>query len=207
MSEPVGDTTTPKMLNKNDVFANFGRRVKNGYDPGRVERHLRKIADGVDDLVGRINGDQEVSESVELVMKATRQSVDTVLSDARGRAKEIVGYAESQAATIKISAEDAAQSIRQATEADIAERIRDAESKLGAINELIDSRQAILREFEDKVATRLAELRSASDSIRDQVQSVAIPSVIDLTDQGDSNVAHSVVPNGSDHDSPPSSQF
>jgi len=168
------------------VYADFGRRVKNGYDPGRVERHLRKVADGVGELVSRINGDQDVSESVELVMKATRQSVDTALSDARSRADEIVGFAESHATTLTVSAEESAANMVKTAEQDIASRIHDAESRLGAIDELIETRQARLRDFEAKVATRLLELCSASDSIRDIAHDLSLPvdqQVIDLDER------------------------
>ncbi len=177
-----------KTITRDDVFADFGRRVKNGYDPGRVERHLRKVADGVADLVSRINGDQDVSESVELVMKATHKSVDAALSDARSRADEIVGFAESHAVTITVSAEESAANLLREAEESVAARIREAESTLGAINELIKTRQEELAEFEAKVARRVSELRAASDSIRDIAQDVALPTpppeVIDLDDSG-----------------------
>ncbi len=180
-----------KTLTRDDVFADFGRRVKNGYDPGRVERHLRKVADGVADLVSRINGDQDVSESVELVMKATHKSVDAALSDARSRADEIVGFAESHAVTITVSAEESAANLLREAEESVADRIREAESTLGAINELINTRQKELAEFEAKVAKRVSELRSASDSIRDIAQDVSLPihppEVIDLDESDLSN--------------------
>jgi len=180
------DVEGRKPLTRNDVFADFGRRVKNGYDPGRVEKHLRRIADGVSDLTSQINGDAEVSESVELVMKATRRSVDSALSDAHARAGEIVSAAESHATTITISAEQLAAERLNEVERDLSDRIADSESRLGAIEELIEQRQTELREFEVKVSRRLSELRSASDAVRDLSIHLALPStpdVIDLVDE------------------------
>lgn len=177
-----------RSLTPNDVFADFGRRVKNGYDPGRVEKHLRRVADGVSDLVSQINGDETVSESVELVMRATRKSVDEVLNDARGRATEIVRAAESHASTITISAEELATKRREDLESDIAARIDEAESRLAAVEELIARRQTQLREFEAKVEQRVSELRAASDSVRDLTISISLPAdseVIDLVGQGE----------------------
>ena len=93
-------------ITADDVIVDFGERVRRGYDPAAVDAHLQRIARGVADLQNRSeSGDGD--ESLELVLKATRRSVEEALAEARERANRILDDAAVRAASTVAAARSA----------------------------------------------------------------------------------------------------
>ncbi|MFQ5557921.1 MAG: hypothetical protein ACE5GB_10510, partial [Acidimicrobiales bacterium] len=67
----------PEWIDSADVFADLGDKVRRGYDPDRVDRHLARLAEAVDkmrsELERRAAAEQE---SLDVLMRATRRSVE-----------------------------------------------------------------------------------------------------------------------------------
>lgn len=76
----------------------FNRRLW-GYRRSAVHRHLEMLDDTIDDLRAALTGHD--ADNADLVIRATRLSVATVLADAHRRAGEIVAAAEVQATGLR----------------------------------------------------------------------------------------------------------
>jgi len=76
----------------------FNRRLW-GYRRAAVDRHLETLDDTIEDLRAVLVSHD--ADNAELVLRATRLSVATVLADANRRADEIVAAAEIQATELR----------------------------------------------------------------------------------------------------------
>jgi len=156
-----GDDQLP--LAPEDVLIDFGDKVRKGYDPAKVDAHLRRIAAGVSDLAARVDSSSPGDdESLELVLQATRRSVDEALSEARTRAEQIVADAEARADQMVTEAETKAVGTMSDAQAE-AERVLD-DARFEARREREDAATATAtmeRESKERIAEieRLSEVR------------------------------------------------
>lgn len=116
-------------ITADDVIVDFGERVRRGYDPAAVDAHLQNIARGVAQLQSRAEGESG-EESLELVLKATRRSVEEALAEARERANRILDDAAVRAASTVAAAEAEATEIRSAADSTARQLTQEAETKL-----------------------------------------------------------------------------
>jgi DivIVA domain-containing protein len=116
-------------ITADDVIVDFGERVRRGYDPAAVDAHLQHIARGVAELQSRAEGESG-DESLELVLKATRRSVEEALAEARERANRILDDAAVRAASTVAAAEAEATELRSAAESTARQLTQEAETKL-----------------------------------------------------------------------------
>lgn len=129
-------------------------RTRRGYDPAAVDQHLALITTQVKQLLERqANGPDE---SLELVLKATRRSVDEALQDARGRADAIIAEAQLRAAEIETDA----QARCRALDAEGRERYLE-------MGRLADSRAAAIEELDRTLARHQDALRAAAADLED----------------------------------------
>lgn len=157
------------------TFVREFERVRRGYDPAAVDHHLALVKSQVSTYLARERDDPD--ESLDLVLRATKRSVDEALQDARDRADDILAAAHAEAAEI-----------RQAARADAARAAEDAESRIRALDaegreryaemgRLTEARSRELRRIDAELEARTATLRSAADEL------VRIASSIESADE------------------------
>ncbi len=155
-----------RLISSEDVFIDFGERVRNGYDPGRVERHLRTLSDGIVGLRELIDNGGLESESVELVLKATRRSVDEALGEARDRASGIVSDALAEAEGIRKNARQKAARRQSAAESEL-ERVATRQDALSqgitTLESEIETRKSALLDASVQLANLAAALTPTAD--------------------------------------------
>lgn len=145
-------------------------RVRKGYAPDAVDRHLAEVRAGVQALV---EARDAPDESLDLVLKATRRSVDEALQDARDRAESIVAEARAEAEAVREEAAERCRDLDAESRERYAEMVRltDAASEtLADLDQRISERQGQLR----SVATELVQLAGRlAPPARDEIRRVA----------------------------------
>jgi len=128
-------------------------RVRRGYDPAAVDHHLALITSQVKMLI-ETRAAADPDESLDLVLKATRRSVDEALQDARGRADHIVAAATEEADAVKAEATERCRAL------DAEGRERYAE-----MGRLTASRAEKIAELDEEIAERQQVLRAAAGDL------------------------------------------
>ena len=95
-------------------FVREFERVRRGYDPAAVDHHLALLKSQVSTYLEREEHDPD--ESLDLVLRATKRSVDEALQDARDRAESILAEAHAEAAQIRDQAAIDAERLTAAAE-------------------------------------------------------------------------------------------
>ena len=127
-------------------------RVRRGYDPAAVDHHLALITSRIKLYLERRTNAPD--ESLDLVLKATRRSVDQVLTEAHQRAEVIVAEAEAAAA----AAEDHAAARCRALDAEGRERYAE-------MGRLTEARAETLAAIEEQIAEQQTVLRSTASGL------------------------------------------
>jgi len=156
------------------TFSRDFERVRRGYDPAAVDHHLALIKSQVQVYLERAAG--EPDESLDLVLKATRRSVDEALHDARVRADAIIADAHADAAQIRADA--ASEAGRLAHES------RERYDEMGR---LTAERARELASLDSELSRHAAEIRAtAAELVRtadaihtlDQAPATGVPSPV-----------------------------
>jgi len=128
-------------------------RVRRGYDPGAVDHHLALLTSQVKVLLeSRAHADPD--ESLDLVLKATRRSVDEALHDARERAEAIVASAREESELLKAEAAERCLAL----DAEGRERYTE-------MGRLTDSRLEQLARLDSQIADRQQVLRATAGDL------------------------------------------
>ena len=122
-------------------------RVRRGYNPGAVDHHLALIESKVKAMLEM--GVREPDESYNLVLKATKKSIDEALLESRSMATAIVAEAESAAERVRSEAEIDRFSVE--------EKARERYVELGLLTEQRAEEVAVL---DAEIAQRQSLVRS-----------------------------------------------
>jgi hypothetical protein len=135
--------------------------VRKGYDPAAVDAHLQRVARGVNELrhqADSAGGD----EALELVLRATRRSVDEALSEARAKAEQILDAAAGRGASTIATADAEAMRIRTEARDAVAGTVEEAEARAAKVTAEADAHAAAL------AAAAAQTARQASDEVRER---------------------------------------
>ena len=151
-------------LSSDIVFVDFGEKVRRGYDPETVDRHLEALAASMKALRHEVDSAGHIDdESLYLMMSAGRRSVEEALAEARARVEVMLADAERDSERRLADAESKADEICSAAEVRAQEQEENIEIRLievTALNEEIELRQSALR-------TAAAELLQLADRFID----------------------------------------
>jgi DivIVA domain-containing protein len=128
-------------------------QARRGYDPAEVDRHLRAIAEAVD----------------QVRLSSTAHQVPSIAGTAAARVETIVAAAEASAREMQENAEAEAKTVRARAELKAAERIQGADEMVA---KLVARAELLQREVDDFVG-RITGLRSAVDRIRAEFDAAA----------------------------------
>jgi hypothetical protein len=160
-------------LGPDDVLVDFGEKVRRGYDPEVVDRHLELLAAGIKALRREVDGALHIDdESLQVMMRAGRRSVEEALEEAREKAATMLSDAETESERIRSEAHAKVNEILAAGEEEAhrqEETIEIRHIEIAALDEEITLRQKALR-------ATAAELLRLADGIVDDAE-------IDLRDQ------------------------
>jgi hypothetical protein len=158
------DDNSGEWLSSDDVFVDLGEKVRRGYDPEAVDRHLEVLAAGIKALRREVDSGGHVDdESLGVMMRAGRRSVEEALEEARARADVILADAERDAAKCLAEADSKADEICSGAEQEAhrhEETVEIRRIEVAALDEEIEMRQNALR-------TAAAELLQLADGIID----------------------------------------
>ena len=161
----IMDDNSGGWLSSDDVFADFGHKIRHGYDPEIVDRHLEALAAGIKALRREVDAADSVDDeplhvmmraglrSVEEALEETRAKVEATLAQAEQDAERRLADANSKAKAICSSGEEKAHQLETAIEIRLIE--------VAALDQEIELRQIALR-------TAAAELLQLADGISDE---------------------------------------
>jgi DivIVA domain-containing protein len=165
--------------------------ARRGYDPDEVDRHLRELADSVEDLRRRADRPPETSvagaaaEQVRVIVEAAERSANEIEQRAHDDARRTRDEAEAEARAARERADaDAAEHIRRveeatramlqhagAAESQVGELIdslrQTAESMLQSLRTSADGMVSDLRTGAEQVGRELEEMRRGLDEVRE----------------------------------------
>jgi DivIVA domain-containing protein len=148
MTDQPGDV----WLSPDDVHIEFGERVRRGYDPDLVDRHLDALADGVRALRREVESAVNIDdESLQVMMRAGRRSVEEALEEAREKADSMVSEAEAKSERILSQAHAKANQIRAAGDDEVRRQ-----------EETIEIRRIEIEALDEEIALRQKALRAAA---------------------------------------------
>ena len=160
------DASFEKWLSGDDVFVDFGEKVRRGYDPEIVDRHLEYLSAGIRALRREVDSADRVDdESLQVMMRAGRRSVEDALEEARLKADGMIAEAESESARLIGEAHAEANQIRATGEEEARQQEETIEIRrieIEALDEEIEVRQKALR-------AAAAELLQLADGIADGI--------------------------------------
>lgn len=139
-------------------------RVRRGYDPAAVDHHLALVTAQLKEFVERQANAPD--ESLDLVLKATRRSVDEALNDARERAAAIIAEAEATAAAAQERAAEKCRALDAEGRERYAEMVRLTQAQAEALAELdaqIADRQDVLRAAAGDLERLASQLTKPAD--------------------------------------------
>jgi len=151
-------------------------RVRRGYDPAAVDRHLATLAEKMAALTER---ETAPDESLDLVLQATRRSVDEALQDARARAETIVAEAEEVAASRIAEAEAAADTVTTHAAEKVFALDAEGRERYAEMVRLTDARTDTLARLEAEIADRREVLRATAADLEQLAQTLAEPASTD----------------------------
>jgi DivIVA domain-containing protein len=156
-------------LDRHDIERTDFGHARRGYDPSEVDRHLREVADAVEELKR-----QEPSGPATTAGAAADQ-VRGILEAAEASAAEIQQKAEAEARRITEEASASTQQSREQADADAAQRLQRAEE---AAERIIERSASV----EAEVERLLGELRNATKSVVETLDSGAGVLQVELTE-------------------------
>lgn len=159
-------------LSPEDVLTDFGEKVRRGYDPEIVDRHLEHLATGVKALRREIDSTLNIDdESLQVMMRAGRRSVEEALEEAREKANSMISDAEGEAQRIVSQAHAKADQIRATGD----EETRRQE-------ETIEIRRIEIDALDEEIAVRQKALRAAAAELLRLADGIVDDQPIDLRD-------------------------
>ncbi len=174
-------------LDPAEVMREFAR-VRRGYDPAAVDRHLATLARRVAELVERGTAPDE---SLDLVLQATRRSVEEALQDARARAEAVVAEAEEVAASRIAEAEAAADVVTTHAAEKVFALDAEGRERYAEMVRLTDARTESLARLDAEIADRRQALRTAAVELERLAETLGEPAATDthtVAALGDSNI-------------------
>ncbi len=166
------DDSSGGWLSSDDVFADFGEKVRRGYDPEIVDRHLEAIAAGIKALRREVDAADYIDdEPLHVMMRAGRRSVEDALEETRAKVETILAQAEQDAEQRLADAESAADAIRGTA---------DEEAHLQ--QETIDIRRVEIASLDDEIKLRQSALRTAAAELLLLADGISDEAAIDLRD-------------------------
>ncbi|MEM7140638.1 MAG: hypothetical protein AAF548_06345 [Actinomycetota bacterium] len=134
------------------AFVREFERVRRGYDPAAVDHHLALIKSQVQIHLERAVDDPD--ESLDLVLRATRRSVDEALQDARERADAIIAASHAEAAEIRAAAATDAAALQA-----------DSRERYDEMGRLTAQRRRDLAALEAEIADHATRIRSLAGGL------------------------------------------
>lgn len=135
-------------------------RVRRGYDPVEVESHLDQLASETTAL--RAEYESYDAESLEVVLRATRRSIDDAIQDGKERAAAILRAAEEDAERVVGRAQEEATRVLAEAGAEARRLEQDGRERYLELGRLAEVREQ-----------QLAELQARADEQRDRLRRVA----------------------------------
>ena len=182
------DANFGKWLSHDDVFVDFGEKVRRGYDPEIVDRHLEYLSAGIRALRREVDSADRIDdESLQVMMRAGRRSVEDALEEARTKADGMIADAESEGARLIGEAHSEATQIRSSGEETISQQEETIEIRrieIEALDEEIEVRQKALR-------ATAAELLQLADGIADGIGDEAAIDIRDAEADGEVSASES----------------
>src|SRR4051794_28863054 len=144
--------------------------ARRGYDPDEVDRHLRAIAEAVEQLK-----DSRPAQPT-TVAGVAAERVQAIVEVAEASAREIEERAHDDARHQRTEAEKAARETRERADAQAAEHVRRAEEVADQLQaravELQQQVGELLQQLNDAAGTAIESLRSGSGTLRSELQSM-----------------------------------
>lgn len=147
-------------------------RVRRGYDPAAVDHHLALVKSQVSIYLERETNDPD--ESLDLVLRATKRSVDEALQDARDRADTILAEAHAEAAEIRQEARGEATRLTSDAEARVRALDAEGRERYAEMGRLTEARSREMRRIEAELHARTDTLRTASDDLARIAESIEV---------------------------------
>ena len=143
-------------LDRHSIERNDFSAARRGYDPDEVDRHLREIADSVQDIK------RQTKSSPASLATAAADQVRTIVEAAERSAAEIQQNAEDEARRITDDASRGARETREKADSEAAQRVSDAEEATQRALERAGS-------IEAEIDSLLGDLRTAATGLIDRV--------------------------------------
>lgn len=147
-------------LDRHFIERNDFSAARRGYDPDEVDRHLREIADAVQELK------RSQRRSPSSLAAAAADQVRGIVEAAERSASDIQEQAEAEAKRIVDDATTRARETREKADSDAAERVQQAEQ---ASERLLERTGTV----EGEIDRLLGEMRSASGNLVERLRSGA----------------------------------
>jgi DivIVA domain-containing protein len=142
--------------------------ARRGYDPDEVDRHLRELADGVEDLRRRADRPAESS-----VAGAAAEQVRVIVEAAERSANEIEQRAHDDARRTRSEADEEARATREQADAAAAEHVRRVEEATRAMLQRAGT-------AETQVSELVVSLRSTAEGLLETLRASADGMVAEL---------------------------
>ena len=147
-------------LDRHFIERNDFQAARRGYDPDEVDRHLREIADAVNELK------RQQKPSPASLATAAAEQVRSIVEAAEKSAAEIQENAETEARRITEDASRRARETRERADADAVQRVQSAEE---ATQRALDRAGSI----EGEIDRLLGDLRSAANGLVERTTGAA----------------------------------
>jgi DivIVA domain-containing protein len=164
-------------LDRHFIERNDFSAARRGYDPEEVDRHLREIAESVQDLK------RQAKRSPTSMASQAAEQVRGIVEAAERSAAEITDGAESEARRIVEEANDRARETREKADRDALDRVQSAEdatqsvldrsnSVKSEIDRMLDDARAAADTLAGNLRGGASSLQGELDSIRGELSSV-----------------------------------
>jgi len=159
-------------LSSDDVFADFGQKIRHGYDPEIVDRHLEVLAAGIKALRREVDAADSVDdEPLRVMMRAGLRSVEEAFEETRAKVEATLAQAEQDAERRLADANSKAKAI-----------CFSGEEKAHQQQETIDIRRAEITALDEEIELRQSALRTAAAELLLLADGIIDNGAIDLRD-------------------------
>jgi len=157
--------------------------TRRGYDPDEVERHLREIAEAVDELK-RSRPEREgpaslagaAAEQVRSIVEAAERSAADIEANARQEAERVTGEANRQAVQERTSAEADARSTRERADSEAATHVQKVSEATAGMLDRADNLESELGRIVDELRGTITGLvdnvRAGAGSLSTQLEEI-----------------------------------
>lgn len=157
-------------LDRHYIERNDFSAVRRGYDPEEVDRHLREIAESVQELK------RQAKRSPSSLAAQAAEQVRGIVEAAERSASEITDGADAEARRIVDDANQAARQTREQADSDALDRVQAAEDATQSVLDRANSvKSEIDRMLDDARAaadTLASNLRGGASSLQDELDSI-----------------------------------